>query len=114
MFDFCEIRKAIELMRRLKTEYPKQLGYLRKEGGNHGFIHPTPWDTSQTDADIAHLINRHGLPSDILPDHSTPLIIHQASTLGDWIRRIEHETGLAYPRQNTWIAWWEKPYVLEM
>jgi len=104
--------KAIELMRRLKNEYPEQLGYLRNEGGNHGFIHPTPWDTSQTDADIAHVITHHGLSSDILPDHSTPLIIHHASALGDWIRCLEHETGLAYPRQNTWIAWWEKPYAL--
>jgi hypothetical protein len=106
--------KAIEMMRRLKSEYPEQLYYLRKEGGNHGFIHPTPWDTPQTDADIGRVISRHGLSTDILPDHSTPLIIHHASALGEWIRHLEHETGLVYPRQNTWIAWWEKPYALEM
>jgi hypothetical protein len=31
----------------------------------------------------------HRFYEDILPEYSTPLIIHHASYLGDWIRQIE-------------------------
>jgi hypothetical protein len=100
---------AIALMRRLKSAFPQTLGYLRSEGGNHGFIHPTPWDTPQSEDHIRRIIAAYNLPADILPVHSTPLIIHHASALGDWIRAVETELNIVYPRQNSWIAWWERP-----
>jgi hypothetical protein len=43
---------------------------------------------------------------DILPEHSTPLIIHHASYLGDWIRTIESTTDIMFTREGTWIEWW--------
>ena len=101
---------AVQLIRQLKREYRDVFGYLRHEGGNHGFIHPTPWDTPETQAKIQEVIATHNLAEDILPNHSTPLIIHHASTLGNWIRSIETAIGKRFPRQNSWIAWWEKPF----
>ncbi len=101
--------EAIRLMRQLKIEYPEEFGYYRHEGGNHGFIHPTPWDTPDSEARNQNVIAAHNLAEDILPNHSTPLIIHHASALGAWIRAVEGETGLRYPRQNSWIAWWDQP-----
>jgi hypothetical protein len=41
--------KAIRLMRQLKEEFPEEWGYSRADGANHGFIHPTPWDTKSGD-----------------------------------------------------------------
>jgi hypothetical protein len=101
---------AVQLMRQLKKDYQNVFGYLRQEGGNHGFIHPTPWDTPESQAQIQDVIATHNLAKDILPNHSTPLIIHHASTLGSWIRSIEKAIGKRFPRQNSWIAWWENPY----
>jgi len=100
---------AVHLMRQLKNDYPDVFCYLRHEGGNHGFIHPTPWDSPESEARVQNVIAVHNLAEDILPDHSTPLIIHHASALGAWIRAVEGETGLRYPRQNSWIAWWDQP-----
>ena len=100
---------AVRLIRRLKKEFPFQLRYTRDEGGNHGFIHPTPWDSEETLSRNQQVIGKHGLDVDILPYHSTPLIIHHDSALGDWIRAIEAEKGLAYPRMNSWVEWWEPP-----
>jgi hypothetical protein len=48
----------------------------------------------------------HRFFEDILPEHSTPLIIHHASYLGDWIRQIESTTGITFSREGTWIEWW--------
>ena len=101
---------AVQLMRQLKREYRDVFGYLRHEGGNHGFIHPTPWDTPESEAQIQDIIATHNLAEDILPNHSTPLIIHHASMLGNWIRSIERATGKRFPRQNSWVAWWENPF----
>ena len=100
---------AVDLMRQLKNDYPDEFGYLRHEGGNHGFIHPTPWDTPESEARVQNVIAANNLAADILPNHSTPLIIHHASALGDWIRAVEGETGLSYPRQNSWVSWWDQP-----
>ncbi|MFO7599039.1 MAG: hypothetical protein R6X27_04425 [Candidatus Desulfacyla sp.] len=100
---------AIGLMRRLKSEFPDEWGYARWEGANHGFIHPTPWDTDETWANIQTVIERHGLASDILPDHSIPLIIHHASGLGGWIREIEMREGIRYGRLGSIIEWWGEP-----
>ena len=101
--------KAVQLIRRLKKEFPFQLSYRRDEGGNHGFIHPTPWDSDEIHAQNQQIIGNHGLDVDILPYHSTPLIIHHDSVLGDWIRAVETEEGLHYPRMNSWVEWWEPP-----
>ena len=101
--------EAIRLMRQLKEEFPEQLGYSTREGANHGFIHPTPWDTSQTEANNQKNISLYGLQNDILPPHSTPLIIHHASGLADWIREIENREKLRYKRYGSIIGWWDKP-----
>jgi hypothetical protein len=101
--------QAIRLMRQLKEEFPAQIGYSRKEGANHGFIHPTAWDTKETSAQIEKTIYLYGLQNDILPAHSTPLIIHHASGLGQWIREIEHREGLWFKRYGSIIGWWEAP-----
>jgi len=101
--------EAVRLIRRLKDEFPDAFGYSSGEGAVHGFIHPTPWDTLKTEANIQKTIHLCGLQNDILPRHSTPLIIHHASALGDWIREIETRENLAYRRHGTIVAWWESP-----
>ena len=79
--------RAIRLMRRIKEEFPEQWGYARSEGSVHGFIHPTPWDTPDTERNNRQTISLYALGKDILPDRSVPLIIHHASALGDWMQR---------------------------
>ena len=100
--------KAVNLMRQLKDDFPTHFGYLRNEEGNHGFIHPTPWDNKKTSANIQKVIDLYALAADILPDHSTPLIIHHASALGDWIREIERKEGVSFKRYDSIIGWWEE------
>jgi hypothetical protein len=100
--------KAIQLMRRLKEEFPLEWGYSRSDGAIHGFIHPTPWDTEETGANTQKIIEQHDLPSDILPDHSIPLIIHHASGLGDWIREVEKREKVRFRRYVSIIGWWKK------
>jgi len=102
--------EAVHLMRQLKEEFPDQFGYSRQEGANHGFIHPTAWDTRETEANIQKTIYLYGLQNDILPPHSTPLIIHHASVLGRWIREIERREGLGFKRFGSIIGWWETPH----
>jgi len=101
--------RAIRLLRRLKEDFPHQLGYSRQDGAVHGFIHPTPWDSPQTQANIQKTIYLYGLQNDILPPHSTPLIIHHASALGRWIREIERRENMYFRRHGSIIAWWEPP-----
>jgi hypothetical protein len=101
--------QAIRLLRQLKEEFPHQMGYSSKEGAIHGFIHPTAWDTKEITARIQQTMYLYGLPNDILPPHSTPLIIHHASGLGDWIREIEQREGLWFKRYGSIIGWWEAP-----
>ncbi|MDX2500594.1 MAG: hypothetical protein QNL14_08800 [Deltaproteobacteria bacterium] len=101
--------EAIHLIRQLKEEFPHQLGYSSREGANHGFIHPTPWDTKDTAAAIQKTISLYGLQNDILPPHSTPLIIHHASGLADWIRGIEQREGIYFNRYGSIIGWWDEP-----
>ena len=100
---------AIRRIRQLKKDYPNQLGYSSKEGAVHGFIHPTPWDTAETESNIQKTIYLYGLQNDILPPHSTPLIIHHASGMGDWIREIERREELWFKRYGSIIGWWESP-----
>lgn len=99
--------KAINLMRRLKEEFPDQWGYSYREGSIHGFIHPTPWDSDETAFNTQRNIAVYGLERDILPPHSTPLIIHHACALADWIREIEKREGIKYKRHGTIIGWWD-------
>lgn len=101
--------QAVRLLRRLKMEFPRQMGYSNKEGAIHGLIHPTPWDTKEITDRTQQTMYLYGLPNDILPPHSTPLIIHHASGLGDWIRQIEEKEGLHFKRYGTIIGWWEEP-----
>ena len=103
--------KAVRLMRQLKDEFPAHFGYLRNEGGNHGFIHPTPWDSKETSVNTQKVIDLYALPADILPDHSTPLIIHHASALGDWIREIEKNEGVLFKRYDSIIGWWKESLI---
>lgn len=100
---------AISRIRQLKESFPGQLGYATREGANHGFIHPTPWDTRDSAAENQKNIALYGLQNDILPPHSTPLIIHHASGLGDWIREIERREKLAFKRYGSIIGWWDEP-----
>ena len=100
---------AVDLIRQMKNTYAEELGYRRSEGGNHGFIHPTPWDTPATESELGRVIAEHNLAADILPDHSTPLIIQHASGLGDWIRAIETREEVRFPRSGSIVAWWDDP-----
>ncbi len=102
------ILKAVSLMRRFKDEFPDVWGYTRADGANHGFIHPTPWDSEATSQNIQAVIDRYDLAPDILPNHSTPLIIHHASGLADWIRKVEKKEGVQFPRYGSIIGWWKK------
>ncbi len=99
--------RAIQLMRQMKNEFPDQWSYSRQDGAVHGFIHPTPWDTEETEANSRKIINTYGLALDILPDHSIPLIIHHASALGDWIREVETKENIQFKREGTIIGWWQ-------
>ena len=103
--------KVVRLMRRLKDEFHEQWGYSRAEGAIHGFIHPTPWDTEETAEDIQRVIDQYTLAPDILPDHSIPLIIHHASTLGDWIREVESREGIKFKRYVSVIGWWPEALI---
>jgi len=98
--------RAVRLMRRLKEEFPLQWRYAREEGAVHGFIHPTPWDTKESMADVRKTLYLYALPNDILPAHSTPLIIHHASGLADWAREIERREGFRFNRYGSVIGWW--------
>jgi len=99
--------RAIRLMRQMKNEFPDHWGYSKAEGAVHGFIHPTPWDTPETEANNRKVMNLYGLPIDILPERSIPLIIHHASALGDWIRDVEAKEGIQFKREGTIIGWWQ-------
>jgi len=98
---------AIHAIRQLKPKYPAHLGYLKEEGANHGFIHPTPWDNSDISRGINKTISMYQLSLDILPNHSTPLIIHHASGLAEWIRQIELKEQIEFHRAGTTIGWWQ-------
>jgi hypothetical protein len=102
----ADIVKCVETLRRLKDSFGSHFLYRRDEGANHGFIRPTPWDDSETLQETDRNIFLHRFFEDILPEHSTPLIIHHASYLGDWIRQIESATGITFTRDGTWIEWW--------
>jgi len=102
----ADIVKCVETLRRLKDRFGSHFLYRRDEGANHGFIRPTPWDDSETLREIDRTIFLHRFFEDILPEHSTPLIIHHASSLGDWIRQIESKTSITFSRDGTWIEWW--------
>ncbi len=99
--------ETVRQIRKLKATYPRHLGYLKDEGANHGFIHPTPWDNGETGRNINKAISLHQLTRDILPPHSTPLIIHHASGLADWIRQIEINENIEFARVGTTIGWWQ-------
>jgi hypothetical protein len=98
---------AIRAIRELKTQYPAHLGFLKEEGANHGFIHPTPWDNDEISRGINTTISLYQLSLDILPRHSTPLIIHHASGLARWIRQIEVRENIEFQRVGTTIGWWQ-------
>jgi hypothetical protein len=100
--------RAIRTMRRLKQEFPFQWSYSRDEGASHGFIHPTPWDTPESAANIQRVLDMTHLASDILPRHSVPLIIHHASGLADWVREIEARERIRFERYVSAIGWWEE------
>lgn len=99
--------RAVKLMRELKNEFPRQWAYARHEGSVHGFIHPTPWDTAETESNNSRIIALYGLLNDILPDRSVPLIIHHASALGDWAREIEKREDIQFKREGSTIGWWQ-------
>jgi len=99
--------RAVTLMRDLKDEFPDRWAYSRQEGAVHGFIHPTPWDTNETESNNRRFISLYGLLNDILPERSVPLIIHHASALGDWAREIERRESVQFKREGSTIGWWQ-------
>ncbi len=99
--------KAVKKLRMLEYEFKDTFYYSRNDGANHGFIHPTPWDNKQTEGKINTEIKKYGLDGDILPGHSTPLIIHHACALGDWARKIELDHGVKFLRHGSTIGWWQ-------
>jgi hypothetical protein len=101
-----DIVRCVNTLRRLKDRFGDHFLYRRDEGASHGFIRPTPWDDGETMMEMDRNIFLHRFFEDILPEHSTPLIIHHASYLGDWIRYIESTTGITFGREGTWIEWW--------
>jgi hypothetical protein len=101
-----DIVKCVKVLREIKGKYGNTILYRRDEGAIHGFIHPTPWDDSETMPEMNMNIALYQLFEDILPEHSIPLIIHHASYLGDWIRDIEARTDIRFKRDGTWIEWW--------
>jgi len=102
----ADIVTCVKTLRHLKDRFGSDFLYRRDEGANHGFIHPTPWDDDETMQEMDTNILLYRFFDDILPEHSTPLIIHHASYLGDWIRQIESATGITFSRSGTWIEWW--------
>ncbi len=102
----AESIKCVELLRDLKDDFGDTLLYRRDEGATHGFIHPTPWDDAETFPEMDRNIVINGIYEDILPDHSTPLITHHGSALGEWLRQLEERTGVVFGREGTWIEWW--------
>ena len=101
-----EITECVNILRRAKETFSDTLLYRTDEGATHGFIHPTPWDDAETMPEIDRNIFLYRLFDDILPTHSTPLIIHHGSYLGNWIRELEERTGVTFSRDGTWIEWW--------
>lgn len=101
-----DIVKCVDLLRGLKRQFGQYLLYRRDEGANHGFIRPTPWDDDEVIRDMDREIFLHRFYEDILPEYSTPLIIHHSSYLGDWLREIELNSKVIFTRQGTWIEWW--------
>jgi len=99
---------AILLMRRLKKEFPLQWAYSNRDGAIHGLIHPTPWDSPETDSHIQQITASCHIHLDILPAHSVPLIIHHASGLADWIREIETSEEICFERYVSVIGWWNE------
>jgi hypothetical protein len=106
----ADIVTCVETLRRLKDRFGTHFLYRRDEGANHGFIHPTPWDDPDTAREIDTNIFLYRLSEDILPEHSTPLIIHHASYLGDWIRQVESSANITFGRDGTWIEWWNPSF----
>lgn len=99
--------EAVKVLRELKRRFPETFLYRKDEGGTHGFIHPTPWDGRDTESETLSAIGAYGLFLDILPEKSTPLIIHHGSPLADWIRSIEENFGIRFKRGVNEIWWWD-------
>lgn len=103
--------EAVHILRHFKRLFPFQWAYGRQEGAAHGFIHPTPWDTPESQETTRAMMDRYALEEDILPHHSIPLIIHHASHLGDWIREIETEENISFRRYVSTIGWWPEALI---
>jgi hypothetical protein len=97
---------AVKLMRQLKEEFPDNWFYATADGASHGFIHPTPWDSTETEREMSSIIFAYGLNRDILPKVSIPLIIHHACGLADWVRELEMREGITLNRRASIIEWW--------
>ena len=99
--------EVVKILRDLKKRFPETLLYRRDEGAVHGFIYPTPWDDPHTEAETWKRVGAYQLFEDILPSHSTPLIIHHSSPLGEWIRKLEEKGFGPFKRHWTIIEWWQ-------
>lgn len=97
---------AAKLIRKLKEEYPDNFFYSPPDGAIHGFIHPTPWDSTDTKREMYRNIAIYGLDKDVLPSTSVPLIIHHACWLAEWIRELEVKEDIHLNRDGSLIEWW--------
>ena len=101
--------QAIELMRRLKHEFPEVWGYSRSRRGDPWLYssHAMGYCGNRRSTEPKNHSAPTTFPVDILPAHSIPLIIHHASSLGDWIREIEQREGITFKRYISTIGWWD-------
>ncbi len=102
----ADIVKCVETLRRLKDRFGTTFSTGEMRGRitvlfaqRHGMMVKRCMEMDRN-------IFLHRFFEDILPEHSTPLIIHHASYLGDWIRKIESTTDITFGRDGTWIEWW--------
>jgi hypothetical protein len=91
----------------MKEEFPDHWGYSREGRRCARFHSPHALGHKRNRSSNQKNIGLYGLNFDILPEHSTPLIIHHASPLGDWIREIETREAVEFKREGTIIGWWQ-------
>ncbi len=102
--------KAIDLMRKLKQDFPDNWSYSPQDKyTKHGYIAPTPWHTTETLQEELELMKREGLFEDVYGREAHNVLeIHHATGLGNMIRSLEDEHGLRFNRNGLLIEWADK------
>lgn len=94
------VQKLLELQEKFKGIF--LVSY--SEGARHGYIHKNPWESFMT-------FGRDAIPSGgIFPsqvfDNPITLMIDQGTPLANWIRQVEIEEAIIFPRDNTGSILW--------